>query len=54
MIATETGHWAAVLAAGRLINVSDVRGLANADAMRRMTLPLLALGVFVSGLTLRA
>lgn len=37
-----------------LLNVSDVRGLVNSDAMGRMMLTLLALGVFVSGLNLRA
>jgi hypothetical protein len=54
MIATQIGQWAAVLVAMYLIDVSDVRGLVNADAMGRMMLTLLALGVFVSGLTLRA
>ena len=54
MIATELGQWAAVLVAMYLIDVSDVRGLVNTDAMGRMMLTLLALGVFVSGLNLRA
>jgi hypothetical protein len=54
MIATELGQWAAVLVAMYLLNVSDVRGLVNSDAMGRMMLTLLALGVFVSGLNLRA
>ncbi len=54
MIATQFGQWAAVLVAMYLINVSDVRGLVNTDAMGRMMLTLLALSVFVSGLNLRA
>jgi hypothetical protein len=49
MIATQVGQWAAVLVAMYLINVSDVRGQVNSDAMGRMMLTLLALGVFVSG-----
>jgi hypothetical protein len=54
MIATQLGQWAAVLVAMVLVNVSDGRGIMNANAMGRMMLILLALGVFVSGLTLRA
>ncbi len=54
MIATQIGQWAAVLVAMWLINVSDIRGLVNSDALARMLLTLLALGVFVSGLDLRA
>jgi hypothetical protein len=54
MIATQIGQWAAVLVAMYLIDVSDVRGLVSTDAMGRMMLTLLALGVFVSGLSLRA
>jgi hypothetical protein len=54
MIATQLGQWAAVLVAMWLVNVSDIRGLVNSDALGRMLLTLLALGVFVSGLDLRA
>jgi hypothetical protein len=54
MVATEVGQWAAVLVAMYLVKVSDVRGLINASAMGRTMLTLLALGVFVSGLNLRA
>jgi hypothetical protein len=50
MIATELGQWAAVLVAMYLLTISDVRSLVNSDAMGRMMLTLLALGVFVSGL----
>jgi len=54
MIAIQLAQWAAVLVAMWLINVSDIRGLVNSDALGRMLLTLLALGVFVSGLDLRA
>jgi hypothetical protein len=54
MIATELGQWAAVLVAMYLLTISDVRSLVNSDAMGRMMLTLLALGVFVSNLNLRA
>ena len=54
MIATQIGQWAAVLVAMYLIDVSNVRGLVTSDALGSMMLTLLALGVFVSGLDLRA
>ena len=54
MIAIQLGQWAAVLVAMYLIHVSNVRGLVTSDALGSMMLTLLALGVFVSGLDLRA
>ena len=54
MVAIQVGQWAAVLVAMYLIHVSNVRGLVTSDALGSMMLTLLALGVFVSGLDLRA
>jgi hypothetical protein len=54
MIAIQLGQWAAVLVAMYLIHVSNVRGLVTSDALGSMMLTLLALGVFISGLDLRA
>jgi len=54
MITTQILQWAAVLAAMWLVNVSDVRRLLNVDAKALILLTLIALGVFISGLHLRA
>ncbi len=54
MVAIQLGQWAAVLVAMYLIHVSNVRGLVTSDALGSMLLTLLALGVFISGLDLRA
>jgi hypothetical protein len=54
MVAIQFGQWAAVLVAMYLIHVSNVRGLVTSDALGSMMLTLLALGVFDSGLDLRA
>jgi len=54
MIAIQLGQWAAVLVAMYLIHVSNVRGLVTSDALGSMLLTLLALGVFIAGLDLRA
>ena len=54
MVITQLILWAAVLAAKYLITVSDVQRVLNINATGLMTLTLLALGVFVSGLTVRA
>jgi hypothetical protein len=47
-------QWAAVLIAMYLLTVSDVQRSLNANAIALMLLTLLALGVFVSGLNMRA
>jgi len=54
MITTQVLQWAAVLAAMWLVNVSDMRRLLNVDAKALILLTLIALGVFISGLYLRA
>ena len=54
MITTQVLQWAAVLAAMWLVNVSDMRRLLNVDAKALILLTLIALGVFISGLHLRA
>jgi hypothetical protein len=54
MIAIQLGQWAAILVAMYLIYVSNVRGVVTSPALGSMMLTLLALGVFVSGLDLRA
>ena len=54
MIKTQVLQWAAVLAAMWLVNVSDMRRLLNVDAKALILLTLIALGVFISGLHLRA
>jgi len=54
MVAIQFGQWAAILAAMYLIYVSNVRGLVTSPALGSMMLTLLALGVFVAGLDLRA
>ncbi len=54
MVAIQAAQWAAVLVAMFLINLSNVGGLATSDALGGMMLTLLALGVFISGLDLRA
>jgi len=53
-VASQIGQWAAVLAAMYLITISDTRRLLNSEAVGLMLLTLLALGVMVSGLSLRA
>jgi hypothetical protein len=53
MAATQIGQWAAVLVAMYLITVSDTRRVLNSDAIGLMLLTLLALGVLISGLSLR-
>ena len=54
MVATQIGQWASVLVGMYLITVSDTHGLLNSDAIGLMLLTLLALGVIISGLSLRA
>ena len=54
MIVTQIVKWAAVLVAMYLITISDTSKLLNSDARGLMLLTLLALGVFVSGIHLRA
>jgi hypothetical protein len=54
MIGTQILQWAAVLVSMYLIAVSDTHRLLNNDARGLMLLTLLALGVSVSGLHLRA
>ena len=54
MVATQVLQWAAVLVAMYLLTVSDVQRSLNANAIALMLLTLLALGVFISGLNLRA
>ena len=54
MIAIQIVHLGAVLVAMYLVTVSDARRLLNSDAIGLMLLTLLALGVFDSGLNLRA
>jgi hypothetical protein len=53
-VAVQLAQWAAVLVAMYLINLSNVGGLTTSDALGGMMLTLLALGVFISGLDLRA
>jgi hypothetical protein len=53
-VAIQLAQWAAVLVAMYLINISSVGGLTTSDALGGMMLTLLALGVFISGLDLRA
>jgi hypothetical protein len=50
----QLAQWAAVLVAMYLINLSSIGGLTSSDALGGMMLTLLALGVFISGLDLRA
>lgn len=54
MAVTQVLQWAAVLVAMYLVTVSDVDRSLNANALGLMILTLLGLGVFVSGLNLRA
>jgi hypothetical protein len=54
MIAIQLGQWAAILVSMYLIYVSNVQGQVTSAALGSMMLTLLALGVFVSGLDLRA
>ena len=54
MAITQVLQWAAVLIAMYLITVSNVQRSLDANALALMILTLLALGVFVSGLNLRA
>lgn len=54
MMVTQVLQWAAVLIAMYLLTVSDVQRSLNANAVALMLLTLLALGVFVSGLNVRA
>ncbi len=51
---TQVLQWAAVLIAMYLLTVSDVQRSLNANALGLMILTLLGLGVFSSGLNLRA
>jgi hypothetical protein len=54
MVAIQLGQFVAVLVGMYLIHVSNVQGQVTSDALGSMMLTLLALGVFVSGLDLRA
>ena len=54
MAITQALQWTAVLIAMYLITVSDVQRSLNANGLGLMILTLLALGVFVAGLNLRA
>jgi len=54
MAVSQVIQWAAVLIAMYLLTVSDVQRSLNANALGLMILTLLGLGVFVSGLNLRA
>ena len=54
MAVTQVLQWAAVLIAMYLTTISDVQRSLSANAIGLMLLTLLALGVFVSGLNLRA
>jgi hypothetical protein len=54
MVAIQLGQFLAVLVGMYLIHVSNVQGQVTSDALGSMMLTLLALGVFVSGLDLRA
>ncbi len=54
MAVTQVLQWAAVLIAMYLMTIGDVQRSLSANAIGLMLLTLLALGVFVSGLTLRA
>jgi len=54
MALTQVLQWAAVLIAMYLVTISDVQRSLSANAVGLMLLTLLALGVFVSGLNLRA
>ncbi|HXZ16156.1 MAG TPA: hypothetical protein VEH77_09350 [Roseiarcus sp.] len=54
MAVTQILQWAAVLIAMYLLTVSDVQRSLNGNATGLMILTVLALGVFISGLDLRA
>jgi hypothetical protein len=54
MAVTQVLQWAAVLIAMYLLTIGDVQRSLSANATGLMLLTLLALGVFVSGLNLRA
>ena len=54
MAVTQVLQWAAVLIAMYLVTIGDVQRSLSANAIGLMLLTLLALGVFVSGLNLRA
>ena len=54
MVVTQVLQWAAVLVSMYLLTVSDVQRALAANATGLMLLTVLALGVFVSGLDLRA
>jgi hypothetical protein len=54
MITTQILQWTAVLVAMWLVNVSDMHRLLSVDAKAPILLTLIALGVFISGLYLRA
>lgn len=54
MAVTQALQWAAVLIAMYLVTISDVQRSLNANGLGLMILTLLALGVFVAGLNLRA
>jgi hypothetical protein len=54
MVVTQVLQWAAVLVAMYLLTISDVQRSLAANASGLMLLTVLALGVFVSGLDLRA
>ncbi len=54
MVVTQALQWAAVLIAMYLLTVSDVQRSLNVNAIALMILTLLALGVFVSGLNMKA
>ena len=54
LIATQTLHWGAVLAAMNLIFVADVSQMMNADARALSVLTLLALGTFTAGVHIAA
>ena len=54
MIVTQVLQWAAVLVAMYLLTVSDVQRSLNLNATGLMILTVLALGVFLSGVHLRA
>jgi hypothetical protein len=54
MAVTQVLQWAAVLVSMYLLTVSDVQRTLNTNAIGLMLLTVLALGVFISGLDLRA
>ncbi len=54
MVVTQVLQWAAVLVSMYLLTISDVQRSLAANATGLMLLTVLALGVFVSGLDLRA